>query len=56
MDLVETIGSYIVESGGKRLRPLIVLLAERCCHYDADDHVRLAAIIEFLRTLRVLPQ
>ncbi|MGE3465247.1 MAG: hypothetical protein AB7I04_25400, partial [Pseudomonadales bacterium] len=32
--LVEEIGQYIVESGGKRLRPLLVLLAARCCGYD----------------------
>ncbi len=54
VDLVETIGSYIVESGGKRLRPLIVLLAARCCGYDEQDHVRLAAIIEFLHTATLL--
>ena len=52
--LVEQIGAYIVNSGGKRLRPLIVLLTARCCGYDASDHVRLAAIIEFLHTATLL--
>jgi octaprenyl-diphosphate synthase len=54
VDLVEEIGQYIVESGGKRLRPLLVLLSARCCGYDATDHVKLAAIIEFLHTATLL--
>ena len=33
VSLVEEIGQYIVESGGKRLRPLLVLLTARCCGY-----------------------
>ncbi|MGE0625774.1 MAG: polyprenyl synthetase family protein [Pseudomonadales bacterium] len=52
--LVEEIGQYIVESGGKRLRPLLVLLAARCCGYDRTDHIKLAAIIEFLHTATLL--
>ncbi len=54
VDLVESIGRYIVESGGKRLRPLIVLLGARACGYRGDNHVRLAAIIEFLHTATLL--
>ncbi|MBX3706421.1 MAG: polyprenyl synthetase family protein [Pseudomonadales bacterium] len=56
--LVEEIGRYIVESGGKRLRPLLVLLGVRACtgHPEpADDrHVRLATVIEFLHTATLL--
>lgn len=52
--MVEEIGQYIVESGGKRLRPLLVLLAARCCGYDRTDHIKLAAIIEFLHTATLL--
>lgn len=54
VDLVEEIGQYIVESGGKRLRPLLVLLAARSCGFQATDHVKLAAIIEFLHTATLL--
>ncbi len=54
VDLVEEIGRYIVESGGKRLRPLLVLLGARCCGYDGNDHIRLAAVIEFLHTATLL--
>jgi octaprenyl-diphosphate synthase len=54
VDLVETIGRYIVESGGKRLRPLLVLLAAHACGYTGRDHVKLAAVIEFLHTATLL--
>jgi len=54
VDLVESIGRYIVESGGKRLRPLIVLLGARACGITGNGHVRLAAIIEFLHTATLL--
>lgn len=52
--LVEKIGHYIVESGGKRLRPLLVLLAANACGYRGDKHVSLAAIIEFIHTATLL--
>ena len=46
--LVDKISRYIVESGGKRLRPLLVILAAKALGYDKDDkHIQLAAIIEF---------
>lgn len=54
VDLVESIGRYIVESGGKRLRPLIVLLGARACGATGNGHIRLAAIIEFLHTATLL--
>jgi len=52
--LVEEIGYYIVESGGKRLRPLMVLLATGTLGYTGEKHVKLAAIIEFLHTATLL--
>ena len=52
--LVEEIGRYIVESGGKRLRPLLVLLSARGCGFDGNRHVVLAASIEFLHTASLL--
>lgn len=54
VELVEEIGQYIVESGGKRLRPLLVLLSARSCGYGGTDHIKLAAIIEFLHTATLL--
>ncbi|EPB99987.1 octaprenyl diphosphate synthase [Litchfieldella anticariensis FP35 = DSM 16096] len=52
--LVETIGHYIIESGGKRLRPLLVLLAARALGYDGNQHVTLATLIEFMHTSTLL--
>lgn len=52
--LVEKIAQYIIESGGKRLRPLLVLLSSRALGYERDDHLKLAAVIEFLHTATLL--
>ncbi|PMR70912.1 octaprenyl diphosphate synthase [Halomonas heilongjiangensis] len=52
--LVETIGQYIIQSGGKRLRPLLVLLAARALGYQGDKHVTLATLIEFMHTSTLL--
>lgn len=52
--LVEKIGDYIISSGGKRLRPLLTLLAARSLGYQGDRHHRLAALIEFMHTSTLL--
>ncbi len=52
--LINQIGHYIVNSGGKRLRPMIVLLAARALGYQDEQHVALAAIIEFIHTATLL--
>lgn len=52
--LVENIGHYLVEAGGKRLRPLLVLLCARAAGYRGEDHIPLAAIIEFIHTATLL--
>jgi len=52
--LVENIGHYIVDAGGKRLRPLLVLLSANACGYNGKDHINLAAIIEFIHTATLL--
>jgi octaprenyl-diphosphate synthase len=52
--LINQIGAYIVHSGGKRLRPMIVLLAARACGYAGNRHIDLAAIIEFIHTATLL--
>jgi len=52
--LVERISHYIVESGGKRLRPLLVLLAANACGYKGEKHIPLAAVIEFIHTATLL--
>ncbi|MEX2468954.1 MAG: polyprenyl synthetase family protein [Pseudohongiellaceae bacterium] len=52
--LVEDIGHYIVEAGGKRLRPLLVLLAARSCGLRGEQHIPMAAVIEFIHTATLL--
>jgi len=52
--LINQIGHYIVNSGGKRLRPMIVLLAAQALGYTGDKHIGLAAIIEFIHTATLL--
>lgn len=52
--LVENIGHYIVDAGGKRLRPLLVLLTANTLGYQGRQHIELAAIIEFIHTATLL--
>lgn len=52
--LINTLGEYIVTSGGKRMRPALVLLAARAAGYEGDKHHILAAIIEFIHTATLL--
>ncbi|MEX2365232.1 MAG: polyprenyl synthetase family protein, partial [Pseudohongiellaceae bacterium] len=52
--LIENIGHYIVEAGGKRIRPVLVLLCAKACGYTGDRHVDLATVIEFIHTATLL--
>ena len=52
--LINQIGHYIINSGGKRLRPLLVLLSARACSYQGSDHHLMAAVIEFIHTSTLL--
>lgn len=52
--LVNQLGHYIIDSGGKRLRPMLAILAARAYGYEGDKHQLLAAIIEFIHTATLL--
>jgi octaprenyl-diphosphate synthase len=52
--LVDQVSSYIIDSGGKRLRPLLVVLAARAAGYRGERHVDAAALIEFIHTATLL--
>ncbi|WP_083301049.1 polyprenyl synthetase family protein [Jeongeupia sp. USM3] len=52
--LVSQVAEYIVASGGKRLRPMIVLLSARTLGYTGEHHRELAAVIEFIHTATLL--
>ncbi|RMG31172.1 MAG: octaprenyl diphosphate synthase [Gammaproteobacteria bacterium] len=53
--LINQLGHYIINSGGKRLRPLLVVLAANACGYRGGNHHHmLAAIVEFIHTATLL--
>ena len=52
--LINQLSHYIINSGGKRLRPVLVLLSAGAFDYQGDQHINLAAIIEFIHTATLL--
>ena len=52
--LINQIGHHIINGGGKRLRPLLVLIAAKAAGYQGDKHIEIAAIIEFIHTATLL--
>jgi len=52
--LISQIGEYIIAGGGKRLRPMMVLLAARALGYQGETHHELAAMIELIHTSTLL--
>lgn len=52
--LIDQISHYIINSGGKRLRPVLVLLAARALGYQGTHHIDLAAVVEFIHTATLL--
>jgi octaprenyl-diphosphate synthase len=52
--LINQIADHIISAGGKRLRPMLVVLASRACGGEPTDHHQLAAIIEFIHTSTLL--
>lgn len=52
--LIDQLGHYIINSGGKRLRPAVVLLSSSVFSYEGEQHINLAAIIEFIHTATLL--
>jgi len=52
--LINQLSIYIINSGGKRLRPLLALLVARACDYQGEKHIEVAAIVEFIHTATLL--
>ena len=50
----QLLGFYIVSAGGKRMRPMLTVMAARALGYEGEDHLKLAAIIEFIHTSTLL--
>ncbi|MES2549892.1 MAG: polyprenyl synthetase family protein [Pseudomonadota bacterium] len=51
---IPEVTAHLVEAGGKRLRPLLTLAAARMLGYAGQDHVKLAATVEFIHTATLL--
>ncbi len=54
VSLIPRLAGHITASGGKRLRPIVTLLASRLCGYDGERHQALAACVEFIHTATLL--
>lgn len=54
VEAIKQIGHYLIESGGKRVRPLVVLLSAKACQVEGDESITMAAIIEFIHTATLL--
>jgi octaprenyl-diphosphate synthase len=52
--LINAIGEHLVSSGGKRIRPLFLLVSAEMARYSGDDHIELAGIIESIHTASLL--
>ena len=51
---IPEVTAHLVEAGGKRLRPMLTLAAARMCGYEGDNHLKLAATVEFIHTATLL--
>ena len=54
VDLIPQLGKHLVDSGGKRLRPMLTLAAAHLCGYRGAQHIKLAAAVEFIHTATLL--
>lgn len=52
--LVNTVAAHILNSGGKRIRPLLLLLCARLCGYTGREHHQLGSLVEFIHTATLL--
>ncbi len=54
VELIPELAHHLIDSGGKRLRPMLTIAAAKLCNYSGDGHVRLAAAVEFMHTATLL--
>jgi octaprenyl-diphosphate synthase len=54
VDLIPQLAHHLIDSGGKRLRPMLTIAAAKLCGYEGDGHIRLAASVEFMHTATLL--
>ena len=54
VELIPKLAHHLIDSGGKRLRPMLTIASAKLCGYRGDGHVRLAAAVEFMHTATLL--
>ena len=54
VELIPELAQHLIDSGGKRLRPMLTIAAARMCGYDGHHHVDLATAVEFMHTATLL--
>jgi octaprenyl-diphosphate synthase len=54
VDMIPNLAGHLINSGGKRLRPMLTLACARMCGYEGTAHVKLAAAVEFIHTATLL--
>lgn len=54
VDMIPKLATHLIESGGKRIRPMLTCATSRLCGYEGLDHIPLATSIEFLHTATLL--
>ncbi|MGA7324363.1 MAG: polyprenyl synthetase family protein [Rhodomicrobium sp.] len=54
VQLIPELAQHLINSGGKRLRPMLTIAAAKLCGYRGDTHIKLAASVEFMHTATLL--
>jgi octaprenyl-diphosphate synthase len=54
VELIPELAGHLINSGGKRIRPMLTVAAARLCGYRGDQHVKLATSVEFMHTATLL--
>ncbi|MFY9640406.1 MAG: polyprenyl synthetase family protein [Rhodomicrobium sp.] len=54
VDLIPELAKHLINSGGKRLRPMLTIAAAKLCGYQGAGHIKLAASVEFMHTATLL--
>jgi octaprenyl-diphosphate synthase len=54
VELIPELAHHLIDSGGKRLRPMLTIAASKLCGYHGNGHIRVAAAVEFMHTATLL--
>jgi len=54
VEMIPELARHLIDSGGKRMRPMLTIASARLCGYAGDGHVKLAASVEFMHTATLL--